>query len=349
MRTLLSSLKTYKTNNKPNEEGFTLLELIIVVVIIGILAGLLAPVFAVQQKEAMNASVKSDLRSAVTVLVTDATKNSGRFLPYLPSSLSISPNNNIYVDPERSSQFRLCLVGYNKENSEKVYYYDSLIGKVSDIPCTTLPTSSQSFSSASTSDLKNKKALVVYNNTSTVNSSVTQLQNLGYGKVDNVSGTGFAASTDTAIAQYDFIFLNFAFWSNVTDVRNKAMTYYNAGGIILQDGNDTIGSGNPFIKNSFTTTESADFNPTYTSGNLRPSFPFTFRDTAFASDASWRCITEIEGAVSLATSDKNGKTCHTMFAATNGSGKWLFMTTFGKGETSGVGNAALAWLTTKAS
>lgn len=334
-----------KRIKESRERGFTLIEVLVVVLIIGVLAAIAVPAFMNQRKEASFASVKTDLHNAAITMESEMAKNNGKYLAFMPNYENRSDGVTVTLNKAKSSANQFCLEGRSSADPSKVIRYSSRNGGLlrEGIECDGVAPGEETFAAS----LAGKKVIVIQNyNDMPVKE--TGLRAYGFGQIDFKPDATFED-----LKGYDVVAAFGHAWPLSWRTEQLVKQAYDAGYKIITDGNDTDHRARPWM---FTVSENkkyADsryiqFTKTGAAG-LNPAFPYTFTETAFTNDESWWCIMEVApGVVPIATSYmSNGSDtkCITAAATTNSQGGRVFhMTKYESATNNSVLHAGLDWL-----
>lgn len=122
---------------RPRDPGFSLIELLVVVIIVGLLAAIATPIYLNQHKKAVDASIKADIKALATAAETLATENptattygdtaADRKAAFEAVGFKESPGNELLISGAPAHGF--CIIGKNVRSgstpSTHYFWYDS--------------------------------------------------------------------------------------------------------------------------------------------------------------------------------------------------------------------------------
>lgn len=117
-----------KSWRERQENGFTMIEIMVVVFVVGVLAAISIPVFNSQKRKAMEISLTADVKNAGLVMQDALIFTDDPYSMLLPNFFVSQPTNVIQINHLQSSADFFCIVGSNETYPDMFVYFDSAKG-----------------------------------------------------------------------------------------------------------------------------------------------------------------------------------------------------------------------------
>jgi type IV pilus assembly protein PilA len=121
------------SSNVKNEKGFTLIEIMIVIAIIGILAAIAIPQFNAYRVRAYNATTESQVKNCATAMAAFFEDNQtyvGATEDILAAGLGYTKDDTAHVSFSNLSAVAYTLTGTNDHGNTKTYIFNGPGGKI---------------------------------------------------------------------------------------------------------------------------------------------------------------------------------------------------------------------------